>query len=796
MSLPGRRARALLLCAWVLCGVILAVLGSSSAAATVFTGGVPLASDVSPDGSNAPPANNDPLQAYRAAHPDALWPHWFSDHRLAWGSVGLAGGGTEGLIATDGTLSPNRNRFGLSVWLRDNRSGVLLTPQPDQVTQSLAGGDLPLVTTRWTADGATLSTTVFAASDATDPTTAGSPGARRVFMQTSVSATGTAQSWTLYVALRPFGPAGGSTPLHGVSASPTSLSVDGALAIVAQTPASRTGALNESAIDASVVARAGAMPTQQTVSSDIGMAEGMLAYDLTLGKGQAAAFNFVLPMQSGPNTAADVNTLRRLDVSALGQNVRAAWQARLHHVQLTVGDRRVQDAFYASLGYIFMAQQGSEVFSGTLSERAFWFRDAAYITNALDEAGYQSDVQNVLRLMASTQLPSGRYPPIILADGMPQLPLKTEWDTQGQVIFALVDFAKQNHDLAFLHNVYPGIWAAARFQEAQLAAQRIPALQGTPFFGILPAGESAEDLYNADWRHYWDDFWAMTGFQEAATAARMLGFSGDAGRWANDETALRAATIASVNRALPPDNRAVISNGPEDRSTTAMARSGTPAIWPVTVLDPASELVQHSFDTYYIWDIKPYGGAYQHYNGTYWPFAGISLAHAFYRLGMLDHTEQILEWTLSHQTAPNLYAWADIVDPATSSLALGDMPHSWMAAEMVLLIRDMLVRETGQAIAIGPMPEIWLLPGGTVSISGFPTVLGHQSYRLTRSADGTTLNLTLSGSIPPGGYVFQVSDALAARSYALDGGKMQDATSDAITVPAGTRSVMVMVKPR
>jgi len=133
---------------------------------------------------------------------------------------------------------------------------------------------------------------------------------------------------------------------------------------------------------------------------------------------------------------------------------------------------------------------------------------------------------------------------------------------------------------------------------------------------------------------------------------------------------------------------------------------------------------------------------------------------------------------------------------ATSSLALGDMPHNWMAAEMILLIRDMLMREAGQAIAIGPMPDGWLPPGGTVAISNFPTALGTQSYRLTRSADGATLHLTFSGSPPPGGYTFQVSDALAAQSYTVDGGPTQDATSDTLTLPASAKSVTVRVATR
>lgn len=744
---------------------------------------------------DAPPPV-DPLQAFRAAHPQAIWPHWFADNRLAWATVGLAGGGTEGLVATDGTFSPNRNSLGISLWLRDNKSGRLYVPQLDQVTQSLGNGDLPLITTRWTVTGATLTTTIFAASDAADPTAAGSPASRRVLVQTTLTNGALPRPWTLYVALRPFGPAGGTSALHSVAASREALSANGALTLVAQTPASRAGALNESAIDASVLAQAGDMPRQSTATSSLGLAEGMLAYDQTLGQDQSVTYSFVLPMQPAATAPATVTALQHLNVTALRRTVSAAWQARLHRVQFTVGDQRVSNAFYASLAYLFMAQQGDEQFSGPLSERAFWLRDAAYVTNALDVAGYAAQVQQTLRLIASTQFPSGRYPPIIDTQGLPQLPVKTEWDTQGEVIFALVSYAQQNHDLAFLHDVYPGIWRAARFQQAQLAATRVPALRGTPFFGILPAGESAEDLYSANWHHYWDDFWALAGFDKAIQATQMLGFANDVPAWAQDRNALQQAVLNGIQTLAKPGQPPFIPNGPEDTTTTAMARSATPAIWPVEALDPASQLVQSSFQLYYDRDIKPYGGAYLHYNYHYWPYADVSLAHAFYRLGRTDQTTQILNWVLNHQTAPNLYAWAEIVRPDNFSFALGDMPHSWMAAEMVLLIRDMLVREEGQAIAIGPMPENWLPPGGAVSVRDFPTALGAQSYRLTRSAGGATLQLTFSGSTPPAGYRFRVATDLAAQRYAVNGGPLQDATSDTITLPAGTESVTVLVSTR
>ncbi|HEV7216207.1 MAG TPA: hypothetical protein VGP33_13915, partial [Chloroflexota bacterium] len=753
-----------MLYAWSLLGLLIAVFISPSSAAviaTMSTRSLP-PGDITQSGvaipapiAASPPV--DPLKGFRNAHPEAIWPHWFADNRLAWATVGLAGGGTEGLVALDGTFSPNRNSLGVSLWLRDDQTGTLYVPQLDQVTQSLGDGDLPLISTRWSVTGATLTTTIFAASDAADPTAPASPASRRVLVQTTLTNGTAPRRWTLYVTLRPFGPAGGTSPLHSVTASSATLSADGALILVAQTPASRVGALNESAIDASVAAKSGSIPAQQTARSSIGLAEGMLAYDRPFGHDQAITYNFVLPMQPAAATPTTVAALQHVDVSALRRAVSAAWQARLHHVQFAVGDPRVSNAFYASLAYLFMAQQGDEQFSGPLSERAFWLRDAAYVTNALDVAGYSAQVKQMLRLMASTQFPSGRYPPIIDTQGQPQLPVKTEWDTQGEVIYALVSYAQQNHDLAFLQAVYPGIWRAARFQQAQLAATRVPALRSTPYFGILPAGESAEDLYSANWHHYWDDFWALAGFDNAGQAAQMLGFANDVPQLTQARNALQQAIIAGVKALAKPGQPAIIPNGPEDTTSTAMARSATPAMWPLETLDPNSQLVQSSFQQYYDTAVKPYDGAYLHYNYHYWPYADASLAHAFYRLGRMNQTTQILNWVLSHQTAPNLYAWAEIVRPDNFSFALGDMPHSWMAAEMILLIRDMLVREDGQAIAIGPMPENWLPAGGKVSVRDFPTALGDQSYRVTRSADGATLQLTFIGSAPPGGYRFQVA---------------------------------------
>src|SRR5439155_5399060 len=130
---------------------------------------------------------------------------------------------------------------------------------------------------------------------------------------------------------------------------------------------------------------------------------------------------------------------------------------------------------------------------------------------------------------------------------------------------------------------------------------------------------------------------------------------------------------------------------------------------------------------------RRYGGAYKHYGNDYWPYAGVGLAHAFYLLGMDTYAWQMLDWVMSHQTAPNLYAWGEVVDPQRLDVVSGDLPHSWMSAELVLFVRDILLRENADVLEIGPYPPGWLAPGATVAIHHAPTRFGDEGYVLTRS---------------------------------------------------------------
>ncbi|MGH2459358.1 MAG: hypothetical protein ACRDIY_10885, partial [Chloroflexota bacterium] len=187
---------------------------------------------------------------------------------------------------------------------------------------------------------------------------------------------------------------------------------------------------------------------------------------------------------------------------------------------------------------------------------------------------------------------------------------------------------------------------------------------------------------------------------------------------------------------------------------------------------------------------------YLHYGDNFWPYAGISLAHAFYRLGWIDDTWAMYQWAMQHQTAPNLYSWPEAVHRDRPSQANGDMPNSWMSAEMILLTRDVLLHEDGDRLDIGPLFADWLPPGGTISVGGFPTAFGPESYTLERTADGQTISLTLSGQSPPGGYQITAPAPATIHTIQIDGGAVQAVAGPTAVLPAGSHRATLILETR
>jgi hypothetical protein len=154
------------------------------------------------------------------------------------------------------------------------------------------------------------------------------------------------------------------------------------------------------------------------------------------------------------------------------------------------------------------------------------------------------------------------------------------------------------------------------------------------------------------------------------------------------------------------------------------------------------QAVERTFDAYLAdWRAKRSGALA---SPSYTPYE-IRIIGALVRLGRRDAALELLRFFLSDRRPipwnqwPEI-AWRDRKAPAH----LGDLPHTWIAAEYVLAVRSLFAyeREADQSLilAAGLAPE-WITGPG-VRVNEMPTLYGALSYSLQR-VDSQTLRFDI-----------------------------------------------------
>jgi hypothetical protein len=684
-----------------------------------------------------PRVSPTPQQAamdYAKAHPEGAWPGWMRGQGRSWTVAGLPGGGPESLEGPDGSWEATSASPSISAWLADGAGGTVSRPGSAQdpasgATWGLAKGHLPLIAFGWPAGQVLVNTLLWQEQ----PAGSGSAAAEwRVQLHNE----GTARDVSLWVALRPYQVQPGIAPLFSLSTAGKAVLANGKPALVSAEAPSRIAASTGQLGDVSMLASGapnGGLPSSAEDGS--GMASIAVVFDVHLEAGADRELSFAAPIGPAPG---NLDRLVVRDPNPIVTN----WGALLHEGSIDVPDRRVSDAYYASLAYILMSNDGGALHPGPLLHDAFWYRDSAYMLSALERGGLLPQVRELLPALSRFQTPDGEFP----ANASTHTEIghrrgDPEWDSQGQGIHALVEYYRFSSDLDWLHSQWPAIDSASHWLEQLIGPD-----------GLLPPGLSAEDLGpapgDAGHQHFWDDFWGVIGFRDAAFAASAVGEAARAGQLSAEANALLKATLAAGQPGLAREG--IFPNSPDSQQTPADARGTSPAVWPGQLLpvDFARAQFQGYFDRF----VKPYGGAFRHENNNFWPFGGLEIAHGSLYAGLPDQTNLILDWQLDHQTGKGVWAWGDEVSQDGSQLIGGDMPHGWTAAEYVDLVRDMLLYESGDTLQLASgIRTSWLADGQTVAVTQVPTYYGAVTYHLHRAGSALTLDLQ-AAKPPPGGY--------------------------------------------
>jgi hypothetical protein len=405
------------------------------------------------------------------------------------------------------------------------------------------------------------------------------------------------------------------------------------------------------------------------------------------------------------------------------------WQQQLAGATgIDLPERKVTDTFYTSLVNILMPRYRNAAGMwvqavNKLRYQAFWLRDVSVMTNALDLAGLTAPAGDNFAFALSWQKPDG-----LLISRQGQL------DGFGETLWALGEHVFRAGDSQLAARAYSSVQRAMAWFERARA--------GDPL-GLIPAADP-DDNEEITGHITGDNFWAVAGIKQAIKLAQLLGNSQDAATWSADLNDFTAKLRAQVNAAtartggwIPP---ALDVPGGQDWGNLWAAYPGAP----LGPADPAVTATLAQVRGKYREGIATYAdGLYLH------GYLGFRAAQTELLRGEQGAVIDDLYSALAHTTGTNAGFESGVVPLGSRDVDNSAVPHGWWAAEYVSLLRNMLVREEGNAVVLmSAVSPSWLTAGRTINVRNAPTLFGPVTYTLKANANGA--QLTWSSSLAPG----------------------------------------------
>jgi hypothetical protein len=412
----------------------------------------------------------------------------------------------------------------------------------------------------------------------------------------------------------------------------------------------------------------------------------------------------------------DEKTKRPVNLSEVSKRVaRSEWKKEIAGFsQLHVPDPLFQKLYDQAVASLILHTPG-EVFPGPYTYKRFWYRDAAFILNALVTLGAHDRARRALDLFPRGQTVRGYFRS---QDG--------EWDSNGEALWIMHRYLQLSGELM------PDAWQAPIEKGARWIIQkRLPKNSGEPHAGLLPAGFSAEHLGPNDF-YYWDDFWGVAGLRSAAAMLNESSPDISKNFSAGAEDFLQ--TIIASFRFIPTRrNKGAIAASPY-RRMDAGAIGSIVADYPLQLFAPGDERVMKTVN-YLLAHSFFEGGFFQNmiHSGIN-AYLTLHLAQVLLRASNARAFDLID--TVARLASPT-GQWPEAIHPHTGGGCMGDGQHAWASAEWAMMIRNLFVREEGNRLVIGAgiFPR-WLKQREPISFGPTSTAFGAVAVRLEPAANG------------------------------------------------------------
>jgi len=682
-------------------------------------------------------------------------------------------------VEPEGCFSPGVGSYGVFFWVFDPDRRQLVAPTLEGVESDwgLDRRGYLIPWSRWQAGDVRITTEVCEVRRKLDARDLFVVAARATLENTA----DVPRKASLYVAIRPLGPAGFAIRAAAVGPEGDALLVDGHPAIVPNQPPDRSGVLPSDTVGR--LAASGEAPQGREAASASGDCSGALVYDVTLPAKSARSFGFVCPVLPGRRAVghrwdgknpwaqldeAELNPpeggqlqpdpgldyFRKLSADDLFEEAARYWDGLLGRATIETPDARWNEAFHAIAGHVAVAMNEGAPDVAVVSYNVF-NRDGVYVANILQKSGQADLAREAIDYFLARPFNGRIYP---------------EADNPGQILWVMGEHWRLVRDRAWLGRVHPSVKRLAAMIRYYRTTEGPHWVGMTGIeFGPSLAPDKRQELKpgRCDGSHpEYTEAFDIAGLRAAADLAQAAGETADAADWRQLAERLFAAYDQRFGSRLPDGYGSYC------------------VLWPCR-LYPTDR--GKAFDQFRAVGRQNPGG---------WRYFALARAHQGLLTGNWSAGNATLDAHLEHEQMRGWYAfdeggksgaggWRRVQTTWNPDVA---MPHGWAVAEFWLLLRDCLLREEGdRVILLSGVPDAWLAGGKTIRCVNMPTYFGPCTFDWAPDAGGATLRLA-AGCAPPGGFVLMTPASLGATCKA-DGKPVGPAAEGGFVVPADAREV-------
>ncbi len=662
-------------------------------------------------------------------------------------------------VEPEGNFSPGCGSYGLYFWVFDHAAGKLIAPTMKDVNceHGLTPEGYLIPWSAWRAGELTVKTSVCEVQRSSPAGQIFVVGAKAILSNPSAIE----RHVSLYVALRPLGPAGYAVKQIDVAPGWDALLVEGHPALVCHKTPDAIGVVETDTVGDA--ARKGELPAALSAKSAAGDCSGAARYDLAIGAGQTRDLEFVCPVLPGrraarhqwdgtskwaqldlnrPNPPSEgllqpdpgLDYYRAIQGDVLFGEARAYWTVSAGRTKLDLPDARWPQALTAILSHVAIAMNEGAPDVTVVNYNVF-NRNGVYVANILQKSGRFDLAERAIDYFLSHPF-NGR--------------VQVEADNPGQILWVTGQHWLISRDRRWLQRVYPSvakIGAMVRYYRTTPLPHYVKATSlevgdalppdqpgDAPAYKRQVLQDGACDGFNPSYTEAFD----VAGLRAGALMARALDKTEEAQAWEQLAASLMAKYDRRFGDALPA------------------GYGSYSVLWPCR-LYPLQE--GKGFEQF-----KNFGAQ----EPAAWRYFPLAKAHQGLLCGHREAGYGTLEKHLEHEQMKGWYAfdegghsgeggWKYYRTRWTPGVA---MPHGWAIAELWLLLRDCLAFEDGsQLVVLGGVPPGWFQRN--MAIENMPTAFGSLGLRYRSQGSQATLKLT-GQAAPPQGFVLRLPREIKA----------------------------------